>query len=74
MKLDEHGSFPVADIEVGTRLRLIDEEFAQGLAAIIKVEGLRNPVEVMRVDNRFVLIAGAHRLRACVAAWTTLAA
>ena len=64
MKLVEQGSFPIDDIEVAPRLRAVDPQWAQGMAAIFEVENLRHPIEIMRVGNSFKLIAGAHRLAA----------
>lgn len=64
MKLVETGSFPIADIEIGNRLRNIDEDWAKGLAATIEATGLQNPVQLLKVGNLFRLVAGAHRLRA----------
>jgi ParB family transcriptional regulator, chromosome partitioning protein len=67
MKLLEHRSFPIADIQVEKRLREVDAEWAQGLAAMIAETGLQHPVQVMKLGNSYRLIAGAHRLAAFVA-------
>ncbi len=64
MKLIETGSFPVDQIEVGDRLRAIDESWAQGLAATIEAVGLQHPVQLLKMGNQFRLVAGAHRVRA----------
>ena len=64
MKLVETGSFPIAAIEVGQRLRGIDEGWAKGLAATIEATGLQNPVQLLKVGDAHRLVAGAHRLRA----------
>jgi ParB family transcriptional regulator, chromosome partitioning protein len=66
MKLVETGSFPISDIEIGTRLRVVDEVWAQGLADIIAQTGLQNPIQIMKVDNTHRLVAGAHRLAAYI--------
>jgi ParB family transcriptional regulator, chromosome partitioning protein len=64
MKFLEHGSVVIADIEVGNRLRAVDEDVAQGLAAILKTEVLQHPIQLMQVGNRLRLGPGGHRLRA----------
>lgn len=64
MKLIETGSFPIAEIEIGQRLRGIDEDWAQGLAAMIEATGLQHPVQLLKVGNEVRLVAGAHRIRA----------
>lgn len=64
MKLFETGSFPIADIDVGKRLRMVDDDWAKGLAATIEATGLQHPVQVMKIGNSHRLIAGAHRIRA----------
>ncbi len=64
MKLIENGSFPIAEIELGERLRAVDPEWARGLAQVIKATGLQHPVEIVKAGNRHRLVAGAHRLAA----------
>lgn len=64
MKPLETGSFPLAEIEKGDRLRLVDEDWAQGLADSILETELLNPIQLLRVGDRYQLVAGAHRLRA----------
>lgn len=64
MKLIDRGPFPVDEIEVKERRRAIDPLWVKGLAEIFKSTGLQNPIQVMRVGNRFRLVAGAHRLAA----------
>jgi ParB family transcriptional regulator, chromosome partitioning protein len=64
MKLVENGSFPIADIEIGKRLRMVDPLWAKGLAQVIEQTGLQNPIQIMRVGNSFRLVAGAHRMAA----------
>lgn len=46
-------------------LRNIDEEFLKELMDSIKGCGLLQPILVRESENRFVVIAGAHRLEAC---------
>jgi ParB family chromosome partitioning protein len=64
MRLIETGSFPIADIDVGSRLRAVDALWADGLAKVIEQTGLQNPIQIMQVGNSFRLVAGAHRLAA----------
>ncbi len=64
MKLVETGSVFITDIDVGSRLRAVDEDVAQGLAAIIKDSVLLHPISLLRVGNRLRLGPGGHRLRA----------
>ena len=64
MKLIETGSFPIADIDVGNRLRAIDDDWARGLASTIEAAGLQHPISVLKIGNGFRLVAGGHRLRA----------
>jgi ParB family transcriptional regulator, chromosome partitioning protein len=66
MKLIETGSFPIADIEIGSRLRIVDEIWVKGLAEIIRQTGLQNPIQIMKVGNSYRLVAGAHRLAAFI--------
>lgn len=64
MALIETGSFPVDEIEVGERLRRVDQSFVEGLAKIIEATGLQHPIDIMRIGNGYRLAAGAHRLAA----------
>ena len=64
MKLVETGSFPIADIDIGERVRGVDVQWAEGLAKLIEQTGLQHPVQIMRVGNQFRLISGAHRVKA----------
>jgi ParB family transcriptional regulator, chromosome partitioning protein len=64
MKLVENGSVIIADIEVGNRLRSIDQDWVEGLAETIKTSGLQNPIELVRIGNSLRLVSGAHRLAA----------
>ncbi len=64
MKLVEHGSVLIVDIEVADRLRSIDVDWVKGLAETIKVSGLQNPIELALVGNKLRLVSGAHRLAA----------
>lgn len=64
MKLIDRGPFPVGEIEVGPRLRLLDPLWVKGLAEIIGNTGLQHPISVMKLGNRFRLVAGGHRLAA----------
>jgi ParB family transcriptional regulator, chromosome partitioning protein len=64
MRLIENGSVIIEDIEVGNRLRSIDQDWVEGLAETIKTSGLQNPIELVRVGNSLRLVSGAHRLAA----------
>lgn len=64
MKLVETGSFPIAEIEVGQRVRALDEAWSQGLAEMFKQSPMQNAIVLMRVGNSHRLVAGRHRLRA----------
>lgn len=57
---------PVADIEMGDRLRLVDDDYAELLAASMEDRGLMQPIEVGKANRKgaYQLIAGAHRLTA----------
>ncbi|NHO33293.1 ParB N-terminal domain-containing protein [Acetobacter fallax] len=55
---------PLSEIDVGSRLRAIDEDNACVIAASMQEHGQRTPIEVRKVGKRYRLIAGAHRLRA----------
>lgn len=59
---------PADQVDMGERLRPIDQEWAQALASIFKVEGQRTPIEVCRLPGRkrWRLIFGGHRLAACL--------
>lgn len=63
-------SIPIADIAVTDRIRPVDENQAAVLAASIKAVGLITPITVRLTPNakigKYTLIAGAHRLRACI--------
>ncbi|MFT9018004.1 ParB/RepB/Spo0J family partition protein [Acetobacter malorum] len=57
-------SIPLADIDVGERLRGVDDDAAAVIAASMQEQGQRTPIEVRKVGKRYRLIAGAHRMRA----------
>lgn len=63
-------SIKINDITVSERIRPIDENQAQVLALSIATVGLITPVTVRATpnakDGKFTLVAGAHRLRACI--------
>lgn len=53
----------IVDIDIGYRLRGVDQERVEALKASIGEIGLRTPITVMATDGgRFRLSAGAHRL------------
>lgn len=64
MKLVETGSVSLSDIEVGKRLRDVDMAVVAGLVPMIEATGLQHPVQLLRIGNRLMLGAGAHRLKA----------
>lgn len=75
MRLIETGSFPIIDIQVVDRLRMVDERQAQGLAEIIKATGLKHPIEIVRIGNEHRLVSGAHRLAAAkILGWSDIPA
>ncbi len=57
---------PLAQIEVGERLRAVDEDYAACIAASMDEIGPTTPIQVRTAgaDGRHVLIAGGHRYRA----------
>lgn len=56
---------PLAQIEVGDRLRAIDEDYAALIAQSIKARGQMTPVEVRQNgEDGFILVSGGHRYRA----------
>ncbi|MFH7812175.1 MULTISPECIES: ParB/RepB/Spo0J family partition protein [Acetobacter] len=57
-------SIPLTDIDVGDRLRGIDDDAAAVIAASMQEQGQRTPIEVRKAGKRYRLIAGAHRMRA----------
>ena len=62
-------SVPVAKIRVGERSRALREDALASLIESIKTIGLKTPISV-RVDEssreeRYLLVAGRHRLEAC---------
>tara|TARA_R110002020_G_scaffold185004_1_gene382470 strand:+ start:4316 stop:5152 length:837 start_codon:yes stop_codon:yes gene_type:complete len=58
---------PVASIDVGARLRQTDPAWVEALAVMIRDQGLLQPVAVVAEKNeRYSLIAGAHRLAAVI--------
>jgi len=59
-------NIPISDIDIGGRLRQIDDGQVESLKESILEIGLLNPITVYAIDeNRFGLVAGAHRLEAC---------
>ena len=58
-------TIPLADIQVGERLRPVDAEWAEGLAGIMARDGQLTPIEVCRLEQGgFALVTGGHRLAA----------
>jgi len=62
----EPGLIRVADIQVGERLRPLDQDALERLIASIRTIGLQNPITVRPGDGwgLYRLVAGYHRLRA----------
>lgn len=58
---------PIEQIDVGTRLRVVDPDWVQGLRLSIGQIGLQTPITVgpANAKGQHKLIAGAHRLAAC---------
>jgi len=57
------------DIPEG-RLRHVDRDWAECLAGMFQERGQITPIDVVAVGKRFLLVAGAHRLRAAsIAKW-----
>lgn len=69
---------PLDLIEVGSRLRPVDEDYAALIAESFRQRGQDTPIRVTEADpetGRHRLIAGAHRLAAArIAGWTRIAA
>ncbi|MCE2566201.1 ParB N-terminal domain-containing protein [Komagataeibacter sp. FNDCF1] len=57
---------PVADIEVGERLRAVDPDWSALIAASMQENGQRAPIEVRKLgrSGKYALISGGHRLAA----------
>jgi ParB family transcriptional regulator, chromosome partitioning protein len=57
---------PLDQIEVGDRLRSVDEDWVALIAASMREHGQRAPLEVRKIGRggKFALISGAHRLAA----------
>lgn len=65
MKFVEFRDIPVGAVQIGPRLREVDADWAEALAAMIAQTGLQHPIEVILAGaTRYTLIAGAHRLAA----------
>lgn len=60
----------ISDIAVPERIRPVDEGHAQAIAFSIAKNGLINPITIRATpnmaDGKYTLVAGAHRLRACI--------
>lgn len=60
----------IVDIVIPNRIRPVDEDHAKIIAASIADHGLINPITIRSTpnakDGKYTLVAGAHRLRACV--------
>lgn len=65
MKVIETGSFPIADIQIGDRIRDVNEAKVAIMAESIKAVGVLQAIEIVRLGNQHVLVFGAHRLAAC---------
>lgn len=63
-------SILISEIVVPERIRPVDEDHAQVIAASIAADGLINPITIRQTPNAkggsYTLVAGAHRLRACI--------
>ncbi|TVR06141.1 MAG: hypothetical protein EA385_16415 [Salinarimonadaceae bacterium] len=70
-------SLSVGSIDIGERLRVVDQDYVGLLAASIEESGLMQPIEVGKktAKGRYPLIAGAHRLNAfMVLGWSQIPA
>jgi len=62
---------PIEQIHVPPRLREVEDDHAKAIALSIQAHGLINPITVRyapaknKGETPYVLVAGAHRLRAC---------
>lgn len=66
--LMENQTFQIADIRVpGKRMRTLDPERVEEIAASMLEEGQKTPIRVRADGERFVLVEGLHRLEACKA-------
>ncbi len=76
MRVVDFRTIGIAQIEVGHRLRPVDEDHAQALATTMAQAGLIHPLEVTYAEgslNSFKLISGAHRLAAAkLLGWTEI--
>jgi ParB-like chromosome segregation protein Spo0J len=54
----------LTDIRVFKRLRPLEPDLVEALAASMKEEGLRHPIAVRRTPEGYHLILGRHRLEA----------
>lgn len=63
-------------IDVGERLRVVDDDYALMIAGSMEQIGQLTPIEIRPMDGgRFALVAGAHRLEAArTLGWETIAA
>ncbi len=63
---DDVGFVRVDQIEMGDRLRPVDEVYAAGLGQVMQRDGQRTPIEVCLhpFAPHYTLVTGAHRLRA----------
>ena len=55
-----------ADIIVGDRLRALDRQSVERLKESISRIGLRTPISVRTGEQGWTLVAGRHRLEACI--------
>lgn len=64
--VDDVGYIRVDQIEMGERLRPVDEGYAAALGQVLLNDGQRTPIEVCRHPFApvYTLVTGAHRLRA----------
>lgn len=66
---------PIALIDAGTRLRVIDPAWVEVFKEELASDGLLEPIRVAPRGERFLLVAGARRLAAAAAlGWTEIEA
>lgn len=64
MNLGRVKEIAVNAIKIGDRARRLDNPWVEALAHNISENGLQEPIVVMKISGKWVLVAGAHRLAA----------
>ncbi len=77
MKYLSTQDIPLKDIDVSNRLRVVNEDWATGLAESFQMIGQKEPIEVVaqKKGKKYRLVAGGHRYAAAVKCdWETIRA